>query len=697
MMSVEKKLQKISVFEGNMLPLGQFFTVSELRSFTRRELVLLFSIIAGLNTKLVAFPKNSDESAAPLVDIRLFRELYDRSFKLVCHDKQNFLNPASELIDSDKHVLIINALWNGLTVVSEPADAVVNFMQPTKQAQYKISNRIYTPLNSAATGSLANNKGTGRLENRKRKIIEAFNAAFFNTSAYPALSSDLADCNGKPLLGSSRYDEVFLPINLNPSSTPEDSAVSPTLYVSTWDQPSPKAQYEIQHFVTAMCLFGHSLVGFDEQNNAHPLVDPKYIFPEEVKIQDIDSEFPLHPYEQTMYQFLEHAFLFARNQGNNPTFHIHLPYTDYLLKMAKLLIKNIVTRDVFTQFLCLLTERAIAHTSTIESLGRKHGVKTAILSPLDALIKEEKQAIFQLFQQLQANAHSGVTDLDNKMENFREKISNIAISILEKFGLPSPQETKNKHCKVTEEEITAYCYNSLWSSPGYERMLWSNLHTASPINTVDDLLGASNAAMIATVSLNQSAKPGRINVCAIHTVEEKPIQQAYQKKSSHHSGEVFYMLALPPTLLHMGGNTHNLLFRLPHLTRQLTEKLTKRDCKEFEGLTSSDDDSSFNSMLSSSPESDASFPFIETSKDSVEMFSDAFYAKLVDIFSERLQPLHKLFKSEVSCEESQLHSIKVRKASVARCLSGIFFRMQPSQGKTVVDKPSLSEVNQPTL
>ncbi|MHA7840810.1 MAG: hypothetical protein ACX932_02985 [Gammaproteobacteria bacterium] len=702
MLNIEQKCQKISVFEGDILPLGHFFTASELSNMGKRELILLFSIIASLNTDLVIFPSSDNKSVAPAINMHFFRELYNKSFKVIFYDKNpSYLTPGSDIIENEQCALLVNSFWNTLTIVSEPADAIVKFIQTheqesnkqTPKVQCKISNRIFTPLlhSSDSTNTNANK----RLHNRKEKVIKSFNQAFFN--AGNALDVNLIeDSEGRPLLGSSRYDEVFLPITTY--SLNEQSKESTTIYASTWKLPSNGIHYQLEHFVTAMCLFGHSLQGVDESNNCHPLVNPKYVFPEGITIQEITdttitnhhSEFQVHPYEETMYQFLEKAFIFARNHGADGVhFHVHLPYTDYLLKIAKLFIKKIVTQNVFTQFLYLLTERTIIHIDKIQKLAREQGINVTIVSPLDALISEEKEEIIDLFRRVQGkDIHTPFQAMEIEgleIEKLGEKTSKIAVTILSKFGISIDNiSKKNYDSEAYENKVAEFCCDSLKKSSIENRLLWASLSPELTTSGINGLLDASNAAMIGGVTYKFPCKNSNIiNVCALHTMEEKPIQQSYQKRLSDFFGEVFYMLVLPPTLLHMGGNAHNLLFRLPHLTEELTEKLTEKFSKknntELFYITSSDDDgtstspASSPSLLSVSPESNDSFPFMLTSEADVKDFIEEFYDSLIDLFCKEIPVLNKIFDTASYSEKNNLQPL-VKYESPNDCLRTIFFR-----------------------
>lgn len=654
---IEKQCQKVAAFEGKFLPLGEFFTKQDLQGFEKPQLILLFSAIAGLNSQFIIFPRLSNNPLAITIGIDFFRELYNNAFKLMCIDnKHDFLSDTSEIVESDQHVLIVEYLLNGLTIISEPADAIANFVQSNKQLTYKISNRIYTPID----GFNDNEKNIKRINSRKRKVISAFNHAFFNKAGSP-LDFDMMHYDDKPLLGSSRYDEVFIPI-VTPADTIDFHGYLATIYASTWSQPSKETHYELEHFVTTMCLFGHSLKGVDDNDCYHPLVDPKYHFPENVSIQDIDVETQIHPYEQTMHQFLEQAMIFARNKNNNAMFHIHLPYTDYLLKFVKLLVKGIITKDVFTKLLCSLTERTKNHIKVIERLANKYDLKVSIGSTLDGLIADEKAAIFELFQK-------------KNVDEITNKVNAIASKVITKLGITNGIIKIGKKDQQAEKAIVNHCCEYLKAQSKYNRMLWSILHKALPIESIDDLLAASNIAMIGKVNYDYSVN-NIINVCAIHTMEEKPIQQQYDKQLSEYCGKAFYMVVLPPTLLHMGGNIHNLLFRLPHLTQDLSEKLnlTKKSISYYTDTGSEITSSSEDESHSGSPKKQNYSCFLfDNLTVSSPSFTDIFYGKLVDIFSQGVPQLSEIFNVQSHQNKKQVQYSKKSKNSINDHLSKMFF------------------------
>lgn len=692
MLGIEKKLNEINTYlgtyQGEILDLSKFFDEAELLKLAKKDLLILLSLITYSNVKFVNFPSTDNQQLSQPVNISFLRKNYNQSFQKVYSTVSEMI-PSLNILHNEHHLLLVYPFQNNFTIIQEPADMTINLLK--SQENYKISNRIYIPLNNVVNKK--SKKANSILDKIKEKNILLFKKAFFAPTSPETTTMEF---DNKLCLASSEHKEVFLPFTL--SNSHNFNFHNHILYASTWPNTNCKINYNLQHFVTAMCLFGYALQGIDERNQFHPLLDPDYNF-DNIKIRDITALLDWHPYEQSMHSNIEKLFIFINNHVKEPVFHIHLPYTDYLLKATLLFVKNVIDWHSFVKFLCLLTERCVNHIEVINDIARKYTISLYFNSPLDSLIEEEKEILFSIFKRKDQVGENSTTYL----ENIETSINEVALQILNKLGFPTESYTKNKKMPFNpqklEEMLVTTCFNNLKESSLGAKLTWAILNQLSPILTISDLLGANNVAMISQVKYHfNTEKKHTINVCAVHTLEEKPIQQKYNEKLSLYFGEVFPMLILSSILFHAGGEMSNLLFRLPYLTQELTEKLKELENQQNNPIYLNGhsklkkiDHQSIN--IAPTSEDFSSIKPESNSKDTIETFTTNFYDTLTETFSPTISFFNKISVKEKNGLTQHTTFNKNVKYSIRDCLSTLFEKTNDSSKKD----ENLSIVNTITI
>ncbi|MBY0544255.1 MAG: hypothetical protein K2Q14_01765 [Gammaproteobacteria bacterium] len=364
-----------------------------------------------------------------------------------------------------------------------------------------------------------------------------------------------------------RRTEVYVPLLFSPRAPADNNTLidSKGIYLYAWldsnknfnDPKQGKGWGEFegfQQYVTAGCLFGSCLVGYDERGLAHKLIKHN-IDLEGHTIQNVGIEFKeLHPYEAMLFYELDNWMSLLNSFADQDTpkkLLYHLPCYDYILFGISLYLKKDMTEDALSQFVLLVLERAKLHREKITEICKLHGIEVSIHSPFEALFENGSYAydigsdlnvfsasprecsvamqeeIVEPLELFPGNNDNIVSENESSSEEVN--LDTWGLDILEKLGWDI-----NALKKISEEELVKIYLNKICSSNSELGAVWTEYFDANPTafeqcKTVEDLFKIGNILMVALAARGK----GLYRTCSFLPLSEKQIQLGYEKYSKN--------------------------------------------------------------------------------------------------------------------------------------------------------------------
>lgn len=313
------------------------------------------------------------------------------------------------------------------------------------------------------------------------------------------------------IVNKRRREEVFFPLYVR-----DHNAQSVGFYI--YPRISGKATHtdeqrpvRFNHFVTAVCMLGSSLVGIDQRENELSLIKhglDTALFTDQ-RITAVEYREELCSYEKAVFVEFEHLLSMARHlseDSGGKTFLVHMPGFDYLLFAADLVAAGQMTLGAFEQLSHIIIERSAVYKQKLESIFQKNPLSRStdllIQSPFENIFgsyDEYFESVTSVYDKIRACLNCDFPELGNIKDNQRDLVE----KCLEKLV----GNTKNSS------------HRAVWAD------VLSALDSTKRPCTMEELLRLANAVMVAYASRGYRAD----QTCSILPITEKQIQVAHEE------------------------------------------------------------------------------------------------------------------------------------------------------------------------
>lgn len=312
-----------------------------------------------------------------------------------------------------------------------------------------------------------------------------------------------------------RREEVFLPYVSGDQSG---------FYVYPWITNASKEKHKqftsqfdgkFKVFVTAGCLFGSSIAGYDNNGYSINIVKHDIAFTPGQVITSVvnESDNDFSPYELVLFEELEKMACFIDEHSideDNKCLHYHLPSLDYMLFGIRLFIHKQMTFEALSDFIILINAQQEKHSKKVQVICESHNIKLHIASPFENLLSGH--LLEELKQKQERKAYQ---------ETIKKLLSSLSIQVQvndAQYELPH---------NIDEEAFVAHCVHLMTSQNhnSDQQAVWNDLQNTHKINTLEELFKIANATMIALAS--KSSDPYK--VCSFLPVTEKQIVVQYER------------------------------------------------------------------------------------------------------------------------------------------------------------------------
>jgi hypothetical protein len=408
-------------------------------------------------------------------------------------------------------ILINQFFLNRGIVVINPSSSKKNVSCDNKIVSHSDSFSIFTPES-------INRKKIKNIEKQK-KLLEKITRIYLQDKSNIDISTEVI------LFNNQRREEIFLPILFRKEEI--------GIYLHAWASPAINSiglLGEVKRYVTAGCLFGSSLKAKEKNSeDLFPLIHIDIDFFSDKLIDNIFLDKDSSIYETVLFYELDKfakLIQYLTPASDKKILFYHLPYYDYIIFAAVLLVRNRISRKVFHDFHQIILNTSNLYFEKITAIFQQYSIHLIIESPY--------QNIFGDLKQLR----------DYETDKLLEQLS-IPLDISEDL---SKKEQEDK-----EKELIQNCWNKLLqNSLNLEhKEIWgifSKLYNDRPPNNFKELLERANAMMVARASWKQKD----FTVCSLLPHSEKQIQIGYAKllkiKDKKYLSEVINLTIFDPVV-----------------------------------------------------------------------------------------------------------------------------------------------------
>ena len=352
------------------------------------------------------------------------------------------------------------------------------------------------------------------------------------------------------IANKKRRDEIFSPLTLN-----DEIGFYICPWTSTTDSNFTKNTTDafkgFKQFVTAGCLFGSSLKGFDQLNGATlPLIkhDIKF-YPGQI-INEINLG-KYAPYEDVLFHDLEKIACLIDSfsmEGEQKQLLYHLPYHDYILYGLELYIRGRMTYKALAELIEYIHEKKAIHISKINEVCERHQIKVTIESPFE-------------------NLFCNIAD---------------CLTILETLNIPTTNDDidaesiSEAHRQENEKKLVKTCLTLLGNN-SYNithAQVWKDFIKKAGeenVNTLEDLFKIANAVMVGVAASDTE----KYTTCSLLPISEKQIQCSYAKCVDHATYPSIVNFTFLDPLLTYGQGNNGLVFYCAGYETTLSELINE--------------------------------------------------------------------------------------------------------------------------
>lgn len=368
------------------------------------------------------------------------------------------------------------------------------FLNPFQQFVNQYADRIRSTMIADSLPSTFGNK-------TKRDVIPKEGASSSVTDLILQYAADDDKPNTMVIFNRNRREEVFLPITVNKGGGADKFG----LYVYPWlSKTGSKPTFTgFECFVTALCMFGTSLKGVDQEAGDRPLIKHEIKFFNGQQIEQAKVVGP-SPFEVAQFEHLEKlAYLINSLSPADtiPQLHCHLPYYDYILFCLGLFLTDKITDQALEDAVKIILEKKKEYTQRINEICEKHSITATISSPFDNIFGEirDYSEAEKVFERL-TRARGEQLNEESLAQNCLELLVNNELQVQHRQGWRD------------------YLVWSMGAKDGEKN-----------ISNLEDLFKAGNAVVVATASRDKPAQ----KVCSLLPLSEKQIQLSYAEFSKN--------------------------------------------------------------------------------------------------------------------------------------------------------------------
>ncbi len=309
------------------------------------------------------------------------------------------------------------------------------------------------------------------------------------------------------VLNKQRREEAFLPYIFNCKELETDRG---GVYLYVWPALSPDLYAGFKQYVTAGCLFGSSLrASTSESDVSFPLIQLNFKSFEGKLINSIFLEETTSIYENVLFNELEMFSKLIRefSKNENNTIFYHLPYYDYIIFVANLLVSGNITYSAFDAFHKILKSKSEIYFQKIREIFKINNLNVKFESPYKNIFGNLSERI-----NLTTDKILSILDIDLKVNT--------------DSVVPFSQEEQI----IREKFFVQHCWDKLINNTldmDYQKV-WENfqqLQDFSLPTKFSELISFANTVLTAVVS----SGVGHFETCLVLPRAEKQIQVAYDK------------------------------------------------------------------------------------------------------------------------------------------------------------------------
>jgi uncharacterized protein (DUF486 family) len=316
--------------------------------------------------------------------------------------------------------------------------------------------------------------------------------------------SNILVSNKLALINQKRREETFLLLLFRQ----EKIGIYLYAWVANLVKELNPVNIDFKNYVTAGCLFGSSLKAKDKYTGvSFPLICLDFDFFADKLVDNIFIMGNITSlYETVLFNELSRFAKLIQSfpSQNRKTLFYHLPYYDYIIFVAMLLIQGKVTYKAFCDFYQLILDKSTVYIRKIMEIFQQ--------STIDIIIESPYQNIFGHLENRSLYTADALLDkLDIDLRSI-------------KYDLVYEAQDKE------EKQFIQCCWKKLLQNTldTQHQEIWQYLskiyNNDAPI-TLKDLLERANAMMIARASWGQE----HFETCSVLPYSEKQIQIGYSK------------------------------------------------------------------------------------------------------------------------------------------------------------------------
>ncbi len=320
-------------------------------------------------------------------------------------------------------------------------------------------------------------------------------------------------------------------------------------------------------FVMAHCLFGNALSCPTTSGRELPLIDHSLVthLDQEVMIEVChDSKFS--PYEKAMFAQFEQQLKLAKSLKGSSDFKLvyHLPTIGYELSGLLLHLNGKFpsggTISCFRQYIEAVEQRSKAHRRVVESLCDVHDIDKAnvvIASPFDNLYDADGVRDIYDF----AGRHTGLKGSSTEIEVVDDILSRLIANNVNPVHKRAWAKVMPANIGVARRQLENMSAEKIQACSD------AKLQNLAAIKSMEDLIHFANAMMFA-IAKETYSNDGALDVVAMHSFDESPIFEGYNRSLSGQYGDVEALHVLPEVICQNGQGD-----RLFHISSKTADEL----------------------------------------------------------------------------------------------------------------------------
>lgn len=318
------------------------------------------------------------------------------------------------------------------------------------------------------------------------------------------------------VLNERRREEVFLPYIFNRKELEADRD---GIYLNIWPTLPPKSNAKFKQYVTAGCLFGSSLRA-STSDVSFPLIQLNFNFFKDKLISNVFFiEETTSIYENVLFNELKMSSKLIRefSQNKETTIFYHLPYYDYIVFVANLLVCGNITYLAFDTFHKILKSKSEIYFSKIHEIFNINNIKVEFESPYK-----------NIFGTLSERIHLTTDEILSRLDIDLKVNANTLIPFSQEQQIIK-EKIFVQHCwdKLINNTLDLACQN-VWKN-------FQQLQNFSLPTKLSELIPLANIVLTAVVS----SGVGPFETCLVLPRAEKQIQVTYDKLLKHDVNRIY--------------------------------------------------------------------------------------------------------------------------------------------------------------